>query len=41
MQSVIFGVCHAYQGATMILTISVYGALFACWLSGAAACDRA
>lgn len=28
LQSVIFGVCHAYQGAAMILTISIYGALF-------------
>ena len=28
MQSVIFGICHAYQGPAMILSISVYGCLF-------------
>lgn len=28
LQSVVFGVCHAYQGSAMVLTISVYGALF-------------
>ncbi|MGD0800793.1 MAG: type II CAAX endopeptidase family protein [Terracidiphilus sp.] len=27
-QGVVFGVCHAYQGSTMIIIISVYGVLF-------------
>jgi hypothetical protein len=28
VQSVVFGICHAYQGSAMILPISVYGSLF-------------
>lgn len=28
LQSIVFGICHAYQGAAMVLTITVYGALF-------------
>ena len=28
IQSVIFGICHAYQGSAMILSITVYGSLF-------------
>ena len=28
LQSFVFGICHAYQGSAMVLTISVYGALF-------------
>jgi len=27
-QGIVFGVCHVYQGATMIVVISVYGTLF-------------
>jgi membrane protease YdiL (CAAX protease family) len=28
LQSIVFGICHAYQGAAMVLTITVYGTLF-------------
>jgi membrane protease YdiL (CAAX protease family) len=28
LQSAVFGICHAYQGFSMVLTISIYGCFF-------------